>query len=290
MVEHRYGGLWTEIKTEAVEYYLKCFTAALSKVPSFRLWYIDAFAGTGTRTADRETGGLLDGKPIEIVTETLDGSAKRALNVVPPFNHFRFIEQDSERCAALESLKSSYPHADIEVIPGDANAILRDLCGAPPWSTGAKSTSRGVVFLDPYALQVEWATLEALAATELLDVWYLFPLRDVVRQLAIDYKGIGPKERRLDLVLPPTWRDLYDVQPAPADLFDVDLEPAAKRVPSKSQIEQWFKSELDNRFAYVSEPLPILTAPGRQAFSLFLCVSTRASPPIGWQSSSSATS
>jgi len=86
MVEHRYGGLWTEIKTEAVEYYLKCFTAALSKVPSFRLWYIDAFAGTGTRTADRETGGLLDGKPIEIVTETLDGSAKRALNVVPPLH------------------------------------------------------------------------------------------------------------------------------------------------------------------------------------------------------------
>ena len=79
-------------------------------------------------------------------------------------------------------------------------------------------------------------------------------------------------------MLPPTWRDLYDVQPAPADLFDVDLEPAAKRVPSKSQIEQWFKSELDNRFAYVSEPLPILTAPGRQAFSLFLCVSNPSEP------------
>jgi hypothetical protein len=52
VIEHHYGGPWTEIKLDAVEYYLKCYTAALSKVP-FDLWYVDAFAGTGTRTSER---------------------------------------------------------------------------------------------------------------------------------------------------------------------------------------------------------------------------------------------
>jgi hypothetical protein len=38
MVEHRYGGPWTEIKLEAVEY-LKCYTAALSRVPTMPTKY-----------------------------------------------------------------------------------------------------------------------------------------------------------------------------------------------------------------------------------------------------------
>jgi hypothetical protein len=32
------------------------------------------------------------------------------------------------------------------------------------------------VFLDPYGMQVEWSTIEALAATKAVDLWYLFPL------------------------------------------------------------------------------------------------------------------
>jgi three-Cys-motif partner protein len=278
MVEHRYGGTWTDIKLEAVEYYLRCYTAALSKVP-FDLWYIDGFAGTGTRTADREAGGLLEGKPIEIITETLDGSARRALGVTPPFHHFRFIEQDAARCAALDRLKAEFPTADIGVIRGNANVVLKEFCDSAPWIDAARSRSRGVVFLDPYALHVERSTLEALARTQLLDVWYLFPLQSIVRQLAHDYKGIGPKERRLDITLGPQWRDLYEVQPARSDLFDFS-ETSSTRIPSKSQIESWFKSQLESSFAYVSDPLPILTGPGLQAFSLFLCVSNPSNPAV----------
>ncbi len=33
-----------------------------------------------------------------------------------------------------------------------------------------------MVFLDPYGMQVEWSTIEALAATKAIDLWYLFPL------------------------------------------------------------------------------------------------------------------
>jgi hypothetical protein len=48
MAEHTFGGPWTEIKLDAVHYYLGCYTKALKRV-GLDLSYIDAFAGTGTR-------------------------------------------------------------------------------------------------------------------------------------------------------------------------------------------------------------------------------------------------
>jgi hypothetical protein len=87
MVDHHFGGPWTEIKLDAVCYYLGCYTKALSR-KQFDLWYVDGFAGTGDRTNEKLTGGLLERQPMKWVTETLPGSAKRAMNIRPPFKHF----------------------------------------------------------------------------------------------------------------------------------------------------------------------------------------------------------
>jgi three-Cys-motif partner protein len=164
IAEHVFGGPWTQIKLDAVEYYLRCYTTALGRRP-FDLWYIDSFAGTGEQTVDRLDGGLFDGRPIGQIRETLAGSARRALAVEPPFHHFIFIEDDPERCVALEQLRSENPSKDIRVIEGDANNVLRRMIARDPWSKKDKGTVRGVVFLDPYALHVEWSTLTALAQT-----------------------------------------------------------------------------------------------------------------------------
>src|SRR4051812_38039457 len=99
MVEHPFGGPWTEIKLDAVEYYLKCYAKALKRV-GFEPWYIDAFAGTGTRDSERVVGGLFEGIPIQTVKEKLAGSARRAR---PPFDHFVFVEMDAvQRAAAFD--------------------------------------------------------------------------------------------------------------------------------------------------------------------------------------------
>lgn len=279
-VAHAFGGPWTEIKLDAVEYYLSCYTNALQHQP-FDLWYIDAFAGTGNRTVERLDGGLFDGRPIGLTRETLAGSARRALAVSPPFHHFVFIEEDADRCAALEQLRIEHARADIRVIPGDANDVLRELMQRWPRT---RSRARGVVFLDPYALQVDWSTLVALAQTKNLDVWYLFPLRDVVRQLAMRFSGIGPKEPRLDRVLGPEWRDLYTLPPPEVDWVQTELWGAEVQEPRRDatsrQIESWFQQRLASIFSYASEPLPILTSPGRQAFSLFLAIGNPRKPAI----------
>lgn len=273
-MEHKYGGPWTEVKIEAVAYYLECYTRALKQV-GFDLWYIDAFAGTGERTVDTEAGGLFEGRAIGSETHTLDGSARRALKIVPRFDHYVFVESDPARCAALSALKSEFPWADIKVLRGDANAEVEKLIRNPPWST--RTNARGVVFLDPYALQSNWETLCSIARTQKIDVWYLFPLRDLVRQLARNFSGIGNKEPMLDRVLGREWRELYKLpepnEPRQSSLFDQSDKDDLKRSASVAQIEQWFLHRLRAVFAYAPEPLPILAPSKRQIFSLFLAVS-----------------
>lgn len=282
MVEHSFGGPWTEIKLDAVEYYLQCYTKALKRV-HFDLTYVDAFAGTGTRDIEQRVGGLFEGAPIETVKQTLAGSARRAIAVVPAFDHFVFIEKDDLRCSALADIQTENPGVDIRIIPGEANEVLRELVHEQPWLRKDTSKSRGVVFLDPYALHVDWETLKALASTRVLDVWYLFPIRDTIRQLARNFEGIGPKEPMLDRLLGPEWRELYSIAPEETlrrDLFDQAVEPEIRRVVSAAQFEQWLKKRLEKEFKFVSDPLPLLTAPSRQAFSLFLGVSNPSRPAI----------
>jgi three-Cys-motif partner protein len=282
MVEHPFGGPWTEIKLDAVEYYLKCYTKALKRV-GFDLWYIDAFAGTGTRDSERVVGGLFEGIPIQTVKETLAGSARRAVAVRPPFDHFVFIEMNATRCEVLADIQSENPNVDIKIIRGEANEVLRNLVHHEPWVKKDTTNSRGVVFLDPYALHVDWETLKALALSRVFDVWYLFPIRDTIRQLAHNFEGIGPKRTMLDRLLGPEWRALYSIVPEAKprrDLFDQQAEPVLKRVVSVEQFEQWLKRRLEHEFSFVSEPLPLLTSPTRQAFSLFLGVSNPSRPAI----------
>lgn len=273
-VPHRFGGAWTEVKLDAVQYYLECYAKALT-FAGMDIWYIDAFAGSGDREVTKEIGGLVDMTPIEFVTETLDGSARRAMQVQPPFKHFVFIENDADRCAALQRLKDA-GHRDVQVIRGEANRTLLEMVAKAPWTSRDKSRSRGVVFLDPYAMDVDWATLRALADTMVLDVWYLFPLNAVVRQLARDFSGVGNKEGMLDRVLSPAWRELYKLPPPDlpqiVDMFDQRDEEELRREASVTQIEEWFRAQLASVFPYVPEPVQILKSENVQLFSLFLCV------------------
>jgi three-Cys-motif partner protein len=141
--------------------------------------------------------------------------------------------------------------------------------------------------LDPYALQVDWATLELLAKTRCVDAWYLFPLHDVTRQLARRRSGVGPKEKRLDKVLGTAWRELYELPPPTNEMYARTLfgsipEFAKEeyRKATKAQIEAWFKSRLETIFSYVSEPLPLFSNIKQQKFSLFLTVANPSTPAI----------
>lgn len=271
---HRFGGVWTELKLDAVHYYLGFFTRVLKTMP-FDLWYIDAFAGSGTRVETRERGGLFEGAPIETATEQLAGSVMRALSVDPPFKRHVFIEGNATRFRELEAIRQENSSKLIECRHGDANAELRSIFTSPPWSAqfGGKGIQRAVVFLDPYGMNVEWDTLRLLADTRAVDVWYLFPLQAVTRQLSgdLDKVDVHKQDRLDDIFGTPNWRnELYQTQVI-TDLFAQTFSTSTRSV-TQPQIEEYSRNRLGTLFRYVSEPLPLIVDGRGHLFSLF-CLS-----------------
>lgn len=84
MVDHVFGGDWTEQKLSALRQYLKAYRLIFTrnaKAQYFKTIYIDAFAGTGSRKdrCDGEQMSLLDPADEAAVNRYKAGSAKIAL-------------------------------------------------------------------------------------------------------------------------------------------------------------------------------------------------------------------
>ena len=254
--DHRFGGDWTAAKLRVLGSYLAAYRTALSKTP-FRVGYIDAFAGTGYRSPSRvERPDSLDQLDLfpdlaEVPTqELLDGSARIALRVQPGFDRYVFIEKREDRCQSLEALRDEFPNAapDIRIRRGEANDEIRKICDAN-WSG-----YRAVLFLDPYGMQVEWTTIQAIAATRAIDLWLLFPLGMGVNRL-LTRSGDIPEswQHRLDVLLGTTeWRDefyRFEIYP---DLFGGAPERVTKA--SMDVIGRYFEERLRGVFAGVATP------------------------------------
>ena len=162
-----FGGDWTVKKLDVLKRYLNSYTTAL-KGQHFRLVYIDAFAGDGTvkfETPDSEFRSVVD------------GSARLALEVKDKqFDRLVFVEQDGERCEELRKLQDHYSNRRVDIVQADANTFLQ-------WLDLDRFAWRGVLFVDPFATQVEWATVQTIASFEALDMWLLFPLSAIARML-----------------------------------------------------------------------------------------------------------
>jgi three-Cys-motif partner protein len=277
-VEQYFGGPWTELKLDKVETYLQLYTRALRK--KFDLWYIDAFAGSGKRTVLRPRGGIFEGGLFRLESESIPGSAQRALGVSPPFAHFVFIEKKEEYFSELSKLKSKYSDRDIRCVLGDANKELQKLL-KENWVRD--KTGRAVVFLDPYKMDVDWKTLERLAKSEVIDVWYLFPINAVLRQLAKDFSKVDSKKAEsLDRVLGQGWaEELYKTtQVKLTTIFGKRETITSIKRAHKRDVEQWIHARLTKMFAFCSDPLPLLTGRRAHLFSLFLLVSNRGSAAV----------
>lgn len=183
MIEHTFGGNWTHEKLERVRKYLVAYTQIMKK-RRYSYAYIDAFAGTGyisakENIAEEELQISLPELLTSEVKDFVDGSARVALQVEPRFRKYIFIEKSKEKVAQLEKLKCDFPEQaeNIEVLHGDANQKLLELC-QKSWHK-----ERAVLFLDPYGMQIPWSTIERVAATNAIDLWYLFPIGVAINRL-----------------------------------------------------------------------------------------------------------
>jgi three-Cys-motif partner protein len=275
MVDHEFGGQHTELKLSIIEGYLRAFTTALR--PHFKnLWYIDAFAGTGSRTVRTERkGASLVEAPADEVVERRRGSAQIAIDTQPFFDFLVFIEKNKNYVAALNDLAAHNLQRQIVVAEEDANTALRRLVANNRWDD-----KRAVVFLDPYGMEVEWSTLEVIASTQAIDVWFLFPLAGLFRQATRRLTDIDQYKRAAltRMFGSSAWEEeLYPV--GDADLFGAI--PERRRDLNPSGLEAYVQSRLSTVFGKVLKPLALPVHKSPQMFSLFLCISNESNEAIG---------
>ena len=273
MVAHLFGGTWTERKLSVVRRYLERYAQALKNQPFERV-YIDAFAGTGARTnKGRETALLLDQPEIDAV---MKGSARLALEIEPPFHRYFLIERVARRASDLAALKSEFSVRNIDVINDDANDAIERLCQTINWSN-----TRGVVFLDPYGLQVEWATLVAISRTRALDVWILFPSGIGLNRL-LTKSGDIPQEwqRTLDRTLGVTsWREAFYRSEKRPDLFSGSHTKMIKDA-DPTKLQRFYLDRLRTIFPVVMDTCVRLTNSKEQTMYLLCFASANPHPKV----------
>lgn len=266
------GGTHTDVKVRTVQSYASIFADAL-RDQAFRRIYIDAFAGDGTYALDHGDAGLFEGLVRDGV-EVKPGSAEFAVAVDPPFDAIYFLEMERRSVDALKAIADRHPGRTIEVRPGDANAELRKLCSEIQWR--GRCGSRAVLFLDPFGMSVEWSTMETIAATKAIDVWYLFPTGAVSRQLPHDHLAVdASKEAALNRILGGTWwREAFyhPIEPEPSLFSFVEPSEKRRRDAGFDTIEQAFIERLKRLFAYVAPKPRQLTSNGVRAFSLMFAM------------------
>jgi three-Cys-motif partner protein len=203
MTDHAFGGPWTEDKLSRLAAYLRTYGRlfqANERAKKFTRIYVDAFAGSGYRRRRSLPQGADELPLLPELLESdaqafLKGSARIALEVTPAFHEYIFIERDKNQAKELEVLKGEFAEkaARIKIVPQEANEYLRRWCKEVDWRY-----YRAIVFLDPYGMEVEWATIEALADTKGVDLWMLFPLGSgVIRLLTKDHP---PKDEWADAI------------------------------------------------------------------------------------------
>ena len=160
-----------------------------------------------------------------------------------------FIEKCPEKANELQTMVDTwFPTLKkrVTVYTGDANEMLEEVIGQYNWKY-----YRGLLFLDPFATSVNWSTLEKIARTKSIDVWYLFPFYALNRMLPRD--GNIKMEKCINRILGSDgWKTEFYKPDPQVSLFDEDNEKRVKDA-NPNKIKEYIISRLKIIFPCVSE-------------------------------------
>lgn len=220
---HQFGSDWTKIKLNCVREYAEAWSTLMRPTADKYGWqtrYIDAFSGSGSYVPKTSTRGKLGSDDLldtdEEREELQKGSAQIAIDMQPPFDRIDLIELKSDFANDLQRIAGVDFNRRVFVHREDVNDALPRLC-----RTLDKRRDRALIFVDPYGCEVDWSTLEAIARSEVSDVWYLAPTSGLNRQLSEDPGKIEPykRERLRKSLGTDDWEPLFYRKITEPDLF-----------------------------------------------------------------------
>lgn len=191
-----WGGEWTLRKLDAFEKYVRSYLTIMRRfAPKYgwKLFYFDAFAGSGTREkigeniSSQSDESMFPESEIEAITKISNykGAAERALGVEIEdfgFDYYYFVDKDKTSIDKLkEKLAEVFPGkaSKMRFRTGDANAEILKLVDY----SQKHPESASLVLLDPFGMQLNWETIQALKTIKHIDLWILVPSGVIINRL-----------------------------------------------------------------------------------------------------------
>ncbi len=246
-------GYWSEIKLAIIRKYASAYSAILTgmarKGIHLQHVYIDGFAGAGTHRS-RTTGDFIPGSP------------QIALDVVPPFAEYHFIDLEETKTDYLKTITAGRRNA--HVYTGDCNLVLtREIFPNVRYD----QYRRGLCLLDPYGLHLKWDVIRAAAETQAVEIFLNFPVADINRNvLWRNTDGVDPDNiaRMSGFWGDNSWKEVaYRAVPG---LFG----PMEEKTDNRS-LAEGFRKRLKEiaGFKYVPEPIPMRNSTNSIVYYLF---------------------
>ena len=137
----------------------------LSKQKYIHHAYIDGFCGPGKHISKNGT-------------HFVSGSPVIALEIVPPFQRFYFIDMDPRK---LDYLKQQIgDRNDVYYFRGDCNAILlKEVFPVIKY----ENYMRALCLLDPYGLHLDWQVIQSAGSSGVIEIFLNFPVADMNRNV-----------------------------------------------------------------------------------------------------------
>jgi three-Cys-motif partner protein len=243
-VQYDEVGEWSELKLEILKKYAAAYSPILTNKKLHHA-YIDGFAGAGHHVSKR-TNGLIPGSPLT------------ALDIVPPFKEYHFIDLDEARVDELRRLTKG--KSNVYVHEGDCNEIL--LSQVFPLIS-YKAFRRALCVLDPYRLQLKWETIKAAASEKTIEIILNFPMMDMNRNVFRD--GASDKKIRQMTAFwgDESWKDI-------AFRSDENLFGEPEKQPNDA-IAEAFQERLKTvaGFKYVPKPAPMRNSKNSTVYYLY---------------------
>ncbi|MDI6854815.1 MAG: three-Cys-motif partner protein TcmP [Deltaproteobacteria bacterium] len=245
-------GFWSEIKLEIIREYASAYSQVLSaqKFPSLYHVYIDAFAGAGFHVS-RKTGDWVLGSPLI------------ALETIPPFKEYHFIDLDGGRASLLREAAGRYG-SNVWVYEGNANQVLlNDVFPRVRY----EDYRRGLCLLDPYGLHYTWEVVSTAGKMRSIELFLNFPVAAMNRTVLLRDPSVADQreiQRMTAFWGDDSWREAaYTTK---RSLFG-DLE----KLENPAMAEAYRRRLQDVAgFNYVSEPLPMRNSKNAPLYYLIL--------------------
>lgn len=169
----------------------------------------------------------------------------------------------------LENLKKDFPNLANRIFPisAEANDYLQNFC------KGDWRYKRAIVFLDPYGMQVKWETIEAIAKTQAIDLWILFPLGVAVNRLLKKDANITEPTKKIlnEMFGTKDWFEEFFKEKEIRGLFET--QTVFEKTANLDSIAEYFNHRLKSVFAGVAKnPLKLYNSKNNPLYLLCFAV------------------